>query len=219
MFRIAIAFLFLAGSTSAWCSVLKGTLTVKVIDEKGQPVPGATVEMNPPPDKMLLYSRPECTTDSSGVCSRDDLLFDTYYVTAMKPSVGYPDLSFNIYSHRKKPIIVELSSKNTKAEVSFKIGPKCGFLTINAVDSGTGGPVIDRAIVLRNPSDPKDVIGIGRTSDPWVLIPPDEDIQIEVVAEGYQPWSSTKHAEQNGGKPMRLHSEERREMTIRMLHQ
>ena len=218
IFRSAFLVLSLIASSAAWSSTPKGTVTVKVIDLKGQPVPGATVSFNALPGRMLLYAAPECETDSSGGCSRDDLPIDTYYVTAMKTSEGYPDLSFNLYGRKRPPIVVELTAETPTARVSFTMGPQCGKLTITAIDDSTGTPIPNRSVTMRNPSDPATLLTIGQAPDSYVLIPPDEDIQIEVVADGYEPWSLMKHAELNGGEPMRLHSDERRAMTIRLRH-
>jgi hypothetical protein len=70
---------------------------------------------------------------------------------------------------------------------------------------------------LRSASGPPDFIGIGRDPDSSVLIPPDEDIDIEIRADGYLPWYSTEHSEVIGGNTVRLRSEDQKELMIRLL--
>jgi len=206
---------FLVGSI-AWSSPVKGRILVKVTDQVGNPIAGATVAFNAPPGRLLLYSAPECETDSSGECSRSDLLIDTYYVTAMKISEGYPDLTFNLYGRKRKPVMVELTSETPNSNVSFVLGPKCGVLTITAIDDATGAPVPNPRITIGNPSEPGTLLSTGQAPGSRILIPPDEDITVEVSAEGHKPWRMETQPGATHTNALRLRSEESRQFTARL---
>jgi hypothetical protein len=221
MNRIAFVILALVASALAWSQDPKGAISVKVIDQQGNPVPAATVKFDPPRREgtMLLYVSPDCKTDASGSCTRDKLLMDTYLVRVKKPSDGYPNMSFNFYSHQSKEIVVVLTPEQPNRSVLFTLGPKAATLKLNIVDDANDAPIYNPSVILRNVSDPKDLVGMGPSADSTVLIPPDMDVQIEVRADGYMPWHLTEHPELASGKAMHLRSEERQEMTIRMTHQ
>jgi hypothetical protein len=216
MKRLIFALLALSTIVQALPQEPTGIISVKVIDQQGNPVPDAIVKMDPPPGRMLLYSSPSCKTDTSGVCSTDDLPMDTYYVRAMKPSDGYPNISFSFYSHESKPIIVQLTASQPTVSVVFTLGPRAARLKLEVVDDVSGEPVDNPAVILRSASDPHDFIGMGRSPDSSVLVPPDKDINIEIRADGYLPWHSTEHSEVIAGNVVRLRSGDQQELTIRL---
>jgi hypothetical protein len=196
-----------------------GTISVQVIDQQGNPVPDATVEMDPPPGRMLLYSSPTCKTDASGACSTDKLPMDTYYIRAKKPSDGYPDVSFSFYSHETRPVIVQLTASQPIISAVFKLGPRAARLILRVVDDISGEPVDNPTVILRSASGPPDFIGMGRDPDSSVLVPPDKDIYIEIRADGYLPWYSKEHSDVIAGNTVRLPSGDQKEFTIRLTRQ
>jgi hypothetical protein len=225
--RVPIAFAFtvaVAGLTPA-CQAKWGMITVKVVDQLGSAVPGATVTMRQPiPGPQAI---PECTTDETGTCTRADFRMGTYLITAMKPSDGYPNLWFEFYSHQvhpksgyqSKPAIVELKDDNPTGSVVFTLGPKAAFLKLEVIDDETDEPVANFTVILRNAAEPNDYLSSGKAANPTVLLPPDEDIQVEITAPGYRGWRMAEHPENNRGAPLRLQSDQTREMTIRLKHQ
>jgi hypothetical protein len=215
-FRSALLVACIVTGSFAWSSPLRGTILVKVTDQGGHPVAGATVDFNAPPGRMLLYSAPECETNSSGECSRNDLLLDTYYVTAMKTSEGYPDLTFNLYGRKRKPVVVQLTAETLISNVSFVMGPKCGMLAITAMDEATGTSIPNPRIMLQNPSEPGTLLSTGQAPGSKILIPPDEDITVEVSADGYKPWHIDTQPGTTHPNTLRLHSEESRQLTVRL---
>lgn len=216
MIRVVVALLYLIAAAVAFPQVPRGEITVRVVDTKGNPVSAAIVRMHAPPGRTLLYAVPECTTDATGTCSRDDLLIDTYYVSAMKPSEGYPNLSFSFYGHNRKPVVVDLTPNRPKASVPFIVGPKCGVVTITAVDKGFGVPIANPTIILSRPSNPEDQLVIGKSADSQVLIPPDEDVLVEASAKGYKRWHMETQPEATHANALHLHSGESRQFTIRL---
>ncbi len=216
MKRLVIAVLTVLAIAQSRPQEPTGVISVQVIDQQGNPVPDATVEMNPPPGRMLLYSSPTCKTDASGACSTDKLLMDTYYIRAKKPSDGYPDVSFSFYSHETRPTIVQLTPSQPSISAVFTLGPRAAKLILKIVDDGSGEPVDNPTVILRSAWGPPDFIGMGRDPDSSVLVPPDEDIDIEIRADGYLPWYSKEHSDVIGGSALHLRSAAQRELTIRL---
>jgi hypothetical protein len=230
MWRILFAILglatMLAGVTTSFAEGT-GMITVVVVDRQGNPVPKALVSMLQPKGGGPSQLIPECTTDDSGACSRVNLPMGAYLISARKPSDGYPDIEFEFYSHEKhsaggyenKPALVDLTQNQPTVNVTFTLGPKAAFLKPEVIDSATGASIANFTIILRNAADPNDFIGIGEVSGATVLVPPNENIQIEISAPGYTLWRMSEHPEFNKGGPLRLRSEEMREVVITLKHQ
>jgi hypothetical protein len=222
MWRGLISTALLAAQITPTPSANHGVISVKVVDQTGAPKSSAIVGMYPPPGVLSVGAIPECRTDSSGICARKGLQLGTYVIWAKKPADGYPDLSFDFYSHLSKrnngrrvfPAVVSLTSLRPAANVVFKLGPKAAKLTIETVDESSGARVDEKTIILRRADDPNDFLSVGQGSSSTILIPPDEDIQIEVVAEGFKSWRSAEQKEE--GKPLRFRSGESRDMTINL---
>jgi hypothetical protein len=50
-----------------------------------------------------------------------------------------------------------------------------------------------------------------------VIIPQDLDVLIEVLADGYKPWRLVDQPDYARDGALRLHSDEKREMTVRLI--
>jgi hypothetical protein len=218
MSRIGLAFLALTAIAMAQSPEPKGAVTVKVIDEKGNPVSDVIVRVNPPRTGAISGVSNICKTDSSGSCTRYGLSIGTYLIDAKKPSDGYPDLSFALYSPQSRSIEAVLTPGSPNASVVFKLGPRAAKLKIDVVDDATGELVHDPTIILQNPKVPNEMVSVARAPDSTVLIPSDKDIQVQVMANSYQSWQLKDHLEMNGGKPFHFRSGETRELTIRVKH-
>jgi hypothetical protein len=222
MWQALIRIALVAAQITPAPSANHGVISVKVVDQAGVAISSAVVGMYPPPGVLSVGAIPECRTDSSGICTRKSLLLGTYVIWAKKPSDGYPDVSFDFYSHLSKssngrrvlPTVVNLTPLQPEANVVFKLGPKAAKLRIETIDDSSGARVDDKTIILRRADDPNDFISVGQGSGSTILIPPDEDIQIEVVAQGFKSWRSAEHAEVNHGKPLRFRTGESRDLTI-----
>lgn len=154
--RIGFAILTLAAIAAAQSPEPRGAVTVKVIDQQGNPVQSAVVRVNPPPNGAISSASNICKTDSSGTCTRNDLPIGTYLVDAMKPEDGYPDLRFALYSPQSRAIEVVLTPGSPDSNVQFLVGPKAAKLKLNVLDDATGSPIDAPTIILRNPLVPNE---------------------------------------------------------------
>ena len=211
-----IVILALAMSTMPSQAQPAGVINAKVVDQSGNPVTGAVVQMESADGRILAAAIPECLTDETGACSRKDLPFGKYRVTAMKKADGYTDVTFSLYGHNTKPLTAEITPDAPAASLSVKLGPKAASITINVVDDATGARVGNPTVILRLASAPNVFISSGLHSDSRILIPPDEDILVEVSAEGRQPWRMEMQPGAAHPNALHLHSEETREFEVRL---
>lgn len=194
--------LALMHTAAALSAQTKGTITVQVLDHVGRPLANATVEFVPI-GVILATALPWCLTDASGVCSKD-LGFAKYHVTAMKKADGYPDLTFNFYSHGKWPATTAISRKKPVTRVTFRLGPRAALLTLNIIDSVTEVRIEHVAVTLRPVADPKNFFSTSLGQDSTVLIPAREDVAVEVEAKGYKPWDPQNSIRLDSGESKQL---------------
>lgn len=220
MTRAILAILVLSSALAMHALEPRGSVSVTVIDQKGAPVQSAIVKFDPSHGGGISYVSPTCRTDATGACTRNGLAMGTYLLGAMKPSDGYPDLSFDFYSHETKRIEVVLTPSSPQANVVFRLGPPMAKLKLGIIDDGSDTPVGNPTVMLlRGGAGSHDWIGIGKTADSTFLVPPDEDVHLEITADGYEPWHLEEHPELSPGGVVHLHSEGRQEMTARLRHQ
>jgi hypothetical protein len=170
-----------------WAAARPGTVRGTVIDELGQPISGADVQVDaiggPPRSTPVRYVQ----TDESGRFLIGDLELGAYKVFAMKEKAGYPNMAFAFYSNHVFPT-VNLIPERPTADVVIKLGPKAGVLDLATItDAATGKGIDSATIILRRVLHPDLSIStsasLGR-----VLVPPMTDVSVEVTAEGYKPW-------------------------------
>lgn len=216
MFSLVFAILGLLPGLPQTGAPPEGVITVNVADEKGSPLVDATVWMLSMDGGMRLSPVPVCLTDATGACSRAHLPVGRYLITAMKEAEGYPNGEFPLFNRNRAHVIAVVQADKLNVHVSYMTGPKAATILVNVVDSVTGAQIESPTVLLRSPIDPNISVSTSRDPKSRVLVPPDEDVLVEVSAEGYKPW----HMEMQPGaaypNTLRLRSEETREFTIRL---
>jgi hypothetical protein len=214
----AAVFLVIQAATTLSAQT-RGTITAQVTDQGGNLVAGARVAMVPADARGGMGVLRECLTDNNGVCSQD-LGFGKYHVVAQKKSDAYPDCLANFYGHGKWPTTAEIALDVPTANVTVRLGPKAGLLVIHAADDVSGDPIRQATVTLHPAADPRDIFSTSlQGPDLAVLIPPDEDVLVTVSANGYQPWQLKDHIDLSPGGVVRLHSEDKVEMTVCLKHE
>ncbi|SRR5579884_243323 len=180
----------LMATSSLWAAQIQnpgssapGAISGIVLNEKGQPVPVALVNVDAgePTISAIRYY----LTDKKGHFAIEHLPLGNYKVFAQKESDGYPDLSWAFYSNNVFPV-VSLTKSSPKVVVTVQIGPPCGVLHYSATDASTGR-AIDAAITLRRASNPKLFIGGSNISN-QILVPSLTDVLLQITAKGYKSW-------------------------------
>lgn len=194
----------------------QGVITATVTDQTGAPISGAIVQMLPDDGKPRAFAIPECLTDNSGRCSRNRLPLGKYRISAMKEEDGYPDLTFNLYGHDKKFLVAEITAEAPEPSISIAMGPKAASISIEAIDDITGKRIERPTVLLRRVADPTDFLSTSTDANGKVLVPPGEDILVEVRENGYEPWRFRTEPMAAHPNALHLQSEETRNLTIRL---
>lgn len=193
-----------------------GTITVKVVDQQGDPVASATVKIDPIDGRVRAFPIPECITGEDGICSHDFFEFIAYRISAMKVKEDYPDISLSLYAYDRKDVIAKITADSPNTEVSMMIGPKAGILTGRIFDSVTGAPIQNAGITLRRAADRGNYLSASLSPSFRILIPPNDDILIDVEALGYKTWKLKARSKGVKRGTLHLRSEEAMDLTIRL---
>lgn len=193
-----------------------GSIGARVVDQAGNPVTGAVVWMLPLDGTPRANALADCLTDAAGSCKRDGLALGRYQVTAKKESDGYPNIAFDLYGRNNKPQIAVLAPEAQHADTTITLGPKAASISVTVTDAVSGKPVTNPNITLRRAANPADYISTGPDSNSNVLIPPEEDILVEVSADGYKPWRIESQSGADYARALHLRSAETRELKIRL---
>ena len=182
-----------------------GAIGGMVVDKTGKPVSQAWVKCMTREGHFCNLSRGYVETDANGRFVMEHLPWGEYRVYAMKEESGYPNITFPIYRNDSYAA-ASLGPQHPKAEILLKLGPKAAVLTGWVRDGVTGKPV-NAFVVLRPVDYPDDWLSIATLSRRYrALAPPSTDLNLEVVAEGYQTWYYGGPSDPLHRKPLRLDS-------------
>jgi len=135
-----------------------------------------------------------------------------YTVFANDEDAGYSGFSTG-RSGQTEPEEVEISLHHREGLLTVHLPPKAGFLRINLTNSRTGAAVPSmRVVVMRPTTPPALVFSSSCSSTQPILLPPDKDLLLHVVAEGFQEW----HESVGGGKAVRLTSGEKLTLDVQL---
>jgi hypothetical protein len=186
-----------------------------VIDDGGAAVPKALVRIDPllsAPGSRVVRS---VETDNEGRFSITDLEATNYKLFAMKEAQGYPNTAAAFYSNNIFPV-VSLTRAVPTADVLLRVGPPAAILSGRVRDGTTGRKVVPGAFVMRRASDPDNWISLSESSDYRVLVPPDTEVFLEVMAAGYRTWYYGGPNDPQKREPLRLESRKEMKLDIRL---
>ena len=109
------------------------------------------------------------------------------------------------------PAEVEISPEHPKAELSFTLPPKPGFIRIHLRNGKTGEKIsaVNVAVILmETPESP--LLTMSCDSDLAIFVPPDTNLLLHVKSDGFREWDESV----GQGKPLNLPSGKR--MTLRI---
>lgn len=129
-------------------------------------------------------------TDEFGRFRLDNVRAGPSMIYAYNSSDGYLDPSFAFYSGNKPSATVTVVPGGV-ARVQVRLGPKCAYLTGAILSSKDEKPISAAIFKLRRIDDPN----IWLSTDPAdntghfrIGVPPDTAFQLEIIADGFQPW-------------------------------
>lgn len=211
--RLCLVFLGLAFLSEAQnTETREGMIQGVVLDEIGDPVPGAKVHAELkgiPMAKAIRFVE----SDRNGLFRIDRLEFGTYYVGGQKEEDGYGPTDSSFFSDVPLPT-ANLSAQNRFADVIVKLGPKAGILTGTIRNALTGKP-ISADFDLAQVKDRTKWMGTSAAPDFRILIPSSREIAVKVSAPGYEPWSYSDSAIPTRGLRIEAGSEIRLDIRLK----
>jgi len=178
---LGISFLTPAQNTEIREGVIQGV----VLDDVGNPLAGAKVHAELkgiPMAKAIRFVE----SDQNGFFLIDRLEFGSYFVGAMKEEDGYGPSDNSFFNDKPVPT-AQISTQNRFADVVVTLGPKAGILTGTIRDALTGKP-IPAGFDLVQAKDRSKWMGTSAAPHFRVLIPSSKEIEVKVLAPGYEAW-------------------------------
>ena len=170
-----------------------GTIRGVVIDENGNPLPGAKVY---PLEKRPFYGHRLSRfseTNTDGKFAVDHLSLGTYVVVAQKEGSGYPDARLAFYSNLEAPTVT-LTNAKPNADVTIRLPSKAGWLDLEVTDGDSKHNVDSAEVTLRRVSNPNLFVSASATQK-RVAVPSQGDITVEVTAPGFRKWPNSIQGE------------------------
>lgn len=202
-------------SIVAAADVGPGSIEGTVFYENGSPAIGATV-YSQPMDRGMAAIVPHAKTDEAGHFAIPHLWLGKFAVAAEKLDEDYPNMTMQFYSDGKFETVV-LTSTNSAATVSIRLGPKAGILIGTVADAVTGAPV-NPCVEFRWAKQPSNFLaGTGLVNAKYrVLIPSNTDILMKVWYEGHKPWYYPGTTSKALTRPVNLKPGEETKLEIRL---
>jgi hypothetical protein len=181
-------------STQLAVGQCKATVSGTVINDSGDPVPGASVTVvDEIGAKGLRHTFVHHETDSDGAFSFAITLGapGKVWLYAMDEKDGYPNGMNAFYAeHDDQPLALDCG--DYRSGVVIKVGPKAGYIEkVTVTDANTGKTIGTASITLRRVV-PKitrianiDIYLRAHTSVANIAIPSNVDISYEISAPGY----------------------------------
>jgi hypothetical protein len=197
-------------------AIATGTAHVRVIDDLGAPIRNAKVLFIPHNQALQKGSFPQCFTNEDGECTQDNLLLTEYWVSGSKDEDGYPGIAGWQHMPGLEPATFVLNESDPAAEITLPLKQKGGMLVIRATDAVTGDEVKRFNIFVCDPVHRTDNLSTGRESGSGILLPSDEDLEIEILAPGYEMWKMKAFEDARQPKVLRLSPDQTIELQVRL---
>jgi len=135
-----------------------------------------------------------------------------YTVYAEDEDAGYSAFSTG-ESGQSQPEEVDIAPAHPEGALTIHLPLKAGFLRINLTNHTTGAAVPSMRIIAMRPANPPALVfSISCGSTQPILLPPDKELLLHVVSDGFQEW----HESVGGGKAVRLASGERLTLDVQV---
>ena len=159
----------------------------RIVDENGQPVPGANVAAYP---DSLSGKLPMSRSDSQGRFAIPVYKTGRWRIKAHKPEQGYPIMSTFYYPSEESFTQVILNETDPPPFVTVMIGPRSGKLSGRIVDEATGQSIQNAHIGLCRVEAPRFCHrqkAVMR-NDQYEVLMPSSPTMVQISADGYEDW-------------------------------
>lgn len=187
-------------------------ITGQVLDSKGEPVADANISLFP----AVAFSGglPYAKSDKNGFYRLVSPPFGKVWLSASKPSSGYPDTNSLLFAPEVDDRPELQLSPGSETNQDIHLAAPDGILEAKVIDGVTKAVVQDGRITMRR-QKPASFYSTRLPRDGHFLYAlPAAPIEITVSAPGYQPWSYRDA--KTGNSTILLSSSDRRILTIEL---
>lgn len=160
-----------------------------VLDEQHHPLRNISVHAVSQQTGMYM---PSVDSDEAGHFVIENLEPGIYSVWGESDAAAYPNTALPFYPNAH-PVKVTLGN-GAEANVVLVLGPRAGILYGTVLDKATGQAIVSQHalhFIVSKVSNRQDSIEFSGPAKFRWLIPPETEVNVEVVAEGYKPWVYT----------------------------
>jgi hypothetical protein len=187
----------------------EGRIVGTVINDEGEPIFEASVCIQITRSQETSFSCTGPRTDKNGQFALDHVPMEEVGVYADNTLAGY---WANHSKHEAQK--VRLTAEEPLARVVLTVGPRPGELKLTVKDKTTGQFLQSFNLRWITVDATNWVISSDSTAGKPVLIPPDTDVIVEVLAAGYRTWF---YLDPSNSQPiLRLASGERKELNVEL---
>jgi len=202
-----VACLMLVGAIAQKHAEPRGVIYGIATTQDGHPAKGIKLTVDPIGDFILGSVLPSVTTNQAGEYRIENLQLLSYRVYAEDQDGGYSSFSTGFGSGS-----VTLTSEDPTAEYRVSLPPRAGFLQIHLTNRRTGAGIPAIRIVLTLAEKPEMRFTSNAYSNAAILVPPDKDLLLHVVSDGFAEWEESLGA----GKPINLASGSRLTLDVQL---
>jgi len=150
-----------------------------------------------PGQRMNLYAElldatgqfPTTQSNDHGEYRFENLPIGRYKVLAEDHDAGY---SPEVLDDDDSRAFVEISDRHPEAEFRVVLPPKAGFLEIKLTNRKTGAPISWMGVSLARSEKPEhSFLSSTCKSNEVILVPPDKNLVVHVLAEGFREWDES----------------------------
>jgi hypothetical protein len=161
-----------------------------VLDEEGNPLAGAMVDIHPIGETVIAGSLPVAYTDEQGRFFLDGVTPGTHMIYASKEEGGYPSSYLGFFIDPSVVPKVTVYNKRVTEGVIVRLGSKAARLAARVVDAETNQPIQDAEIILYRTENPSDYFsfGLNQSGGRFQRLIPSLSLHMKVTAPGYEDW-------------------------------
>jgi len=171
----------------------KGVVHGVVLSQGGKPLGGIGLILEPVGDYDYLL--PRVKTDQRGEYRFEGVCDGSWGVFVEDKEAGYPHsgryMNWFLYGVRSPQ--VEITDKNSDAQLNVNAPPKPGQLRVHFITSNTKVTVTKVEVQLKAARKRRVLLSCGGSDSSlcegdYFLVPPDQNVKLRITAKGFRGW-------------------------------
>lgn len=197
------------GETQGQERSCRGVVHGVVLSQGGKPWGGIGLILEPVGD--YDYILPRVKTDQQGEYRFEEVCDGRWGVFVEDKEAGYPysgrNMNWFLYGVRSPQ--VEITDKNSDAQLNVNVPPKPGRLRVHVIARNTELKAANVKVQLKATRKRRILLSCGGADSSWcegdyILVPPDQNLRLTITSIGFHEWRGSAER----GKTIRVPSGE-----------